>query len=107
MTLLFNSNILPNSSAEELWWRILITCIATIVINLPFGYWRGGLKKLSFWWFVAIHAPVPAVILVRKFHLLELSWLLAPFLLGSYFIGQFMGRKIYDRKPYNKRKKSI
>jgi hypothetical protein len=81
-------------------WRLFYTCVATIIINLPFGYLRGGLRKLSFWWFVAIHAPVPLVIIVRKFHDLELTWLLAPFLLGSFFAGQFLGRKIYEWKPF-------
>lgn len=79
-------------------WRLFYTCVATIIINLPFGYIRGGLRKLSFWWFVAIHAPVPLVIIIRKFHDLELTWTLAPFLLGSFFIGQFLGRKTYELK---------
>lgn len=83
-------------------WRLAYTCIATILINLPFGYLRGGLRKLSFWWFVAIHAPVPLVIMIRKFHSLELTWTLAPFLLGSFFIGQYLGRKIYTVWPCKK-----
>jgi hypothetical protein len=86
-------------------WRITYTCIATIIINLPFGYLRGGLRKLSFWWFAAIHAPVPMVILIRKFHDLSLTWSLAPFLLGSFFLGQFAGRKIYSLKPWKKPEK--
>jgi hypothetical protein len=81
-------------------WRLAYTCIATIIVNLPFGYWRGKLRKFSFWWFAAIHAPVPLVIMIRKFHDLELSWILAPYLLGSFFIGQFLGRKIYKRWPW-------
>lgn len=104
MNILLHINLLPDATTEELWWRILITCLATIIVNLPFGYWRGGLRKLSFWWFVAIHAPVPAVVYIRKFHKLELSWELAPFLLGSYFIGQFVGRKLYQWKPYKQKK---
>lgn len=83
-------------------WRLFYTCVATFIINLPFGYIRGGFRKLSFWWFVAIHASVPLVILIRKFHDLELTWILAPFLLGSFFLGQFAGRKIYGWKPYRK-----
>lgn len=102
MNILLKIDLLPGASTDELWWRVLITCLATILINLPFGYWRGGLKKLSFWWFLAIHAPVPMVIQIRKFHDLSLSWELAPFLLGSYFIGQFLGRKIYGWKSYKK-----
>ncbi len=84
-------------------WRVAYTCIATLIINLPFGYVRGGFRKLSFWWFVAIHAPVPLVIIIRKFHDLKLTWGLAPFLLGSFFLGQFLGRKIYKLKPYRKK----
>ena len=85
-------------------WRVTYTCIATFIINLPFGYIRGGFRKLSFWWFVAIHAPVPLVIIIRKFHDLSLTWTLAPFLVGSFFLGQFVGRKIYAKWPYKRKK---
>lgn len=84
-------------------WRIFYTCLATILVNLPFGYLRGGFQKLSLCWFLAIHVPVPLVILIRQFHGLDLSWLLAPFLLGSFFTGQFLGRKIWIIWPYRKR----
>lgn len=96
--ILFFSNML------SLEWRIFYTCLATVIINLPFGYLRGGLQKLSFCWFIAIHAPVPLVILIRKFHDLELSWSLAPFLLGSFFIGQFLGKKLWLLWPLQKKK---
>lgn len=102
MNTILEINILTDSITNELCWRILITCIATIIVNLPFGYWRGGLKKLSFWWFFAIHLPVPAVILIRKFHELDLTWSLVPFLFGSFFLGQFLGKKIFLLKPYKK-----
>jgi hypothetical protein len=75
-------------------WRVLFTCLVTFIINLPFGYWRGGFRKLSFWWFVAIHAPVPLIIIIRKYFGLNLTWQLAPFLLGSFFLGQYFGRKL-------------
>ncbi|WP_319230640.1 hypothetical protein [Draconibacterium orientale] len=84
-------------------WYLFYTCLATFVVNLPFGYLRGGFRKLSFWWFVAIHAPVPLIILIRKFFDIQLSWSLAPFLFGSFFLGQFVGRKIYGLKPWRKK----
>lgn len=102
MILLDKLQLMEGAAAEELWWRVLITCLATFIVNLPFGYLRGGFRKLSIWWFVAIHAPVPLVILIRKFHDLELTWSLAPFLLGSFFLGQFAGRKLYVFIPYRK-----
>jgi hypothetical protein len=97
---LFFTNLL------SLEWRIFYTCLATIIVNLPFGYLRGGLQKLSVCWFLAIHAPVPLVILIRQFHGLELSWSLAPFLLGSFFIGQFLGRKFWTALPLHRKKYS-
>jgi len=73
---------------------VLYTCISIFLINLPFGYFRAGYKKLSFMWFLFIHLPVPFVIYIRHFFGVELSWGLAPFLFGSYFLGQFLGRII-------------
>ena len=84
-------------------WHLFYTCLATFVVNLPFGYLRGGFRKLSFWWFVAIHAPVPLIILIRKFFDIQLSWGLAPFLFGSFFLGQFVGRKIYGLRPWRRK----
>lgn len=105
MILLDKIQLLEGATPDELWWRVLITCLATLLVNLPFGYIRGSMRKFSFWWFVAIHAPVPMVILIRKFHDLSLTWSLAPFLLGSFFIGQFLGRKMYSRLPFKKTNK--
>jgi hypothetical protein len=98
----FNFYTLFFSDMLTLEWRIFYTCLATIIINLPFGYLRGGLQKFSPCWFIAIHAPVPLVILIREFHKLELTWSLAPFLLGSYFIGQFLGKKLWKAIPFRK-----
>ena len=103
MILLYKIELLEGVAQNELWWRVLITCVATYAVNLPFGYLRGGFRKLSFWWFVAIHAPVPLIVFIRKFHDLQLTWGLAPFLLGSFFLGQFVGRKIYLALPYGKK----
>ncbi len=82
--------------------HLFLACLATFFINLPFGYFRGGFKKLSLMWFLMIHLPVPFVVAVRRFEHLHLTWVLAPFLVGSFFLGQFVGRKIYSWKPYRK-----
>lgn len=97
------SDILLLGNTTSLAWRVAFTCVATFIINLPFGYLRGSFRKLSFWWFFFIHLPVPLIILIRKFFGLHLTWGLAPFLLGSFFLGQFIGRKIYSRYPMRKK----
>jgi len=74
-----------------------IAFAVTFAINLPFGYWRGGLKKFSPAWFVAIHAPVPMVILLRYFLGLQFRWAALPFFVAAYFGGQFVGNRLRNR----------
>ncbi len=87
---------------SNLIWHVTLACIITFFINLPFGYFRGSFKKLSFKWFLMIHLPVPFVVLVRHINHLHLTWGLAPFLVGSFFLGQWIGRKIYKKYPFRK-----
>lgn len=68
--------------------------VGTVVVNLPFGYWRDGLRKLSPAWFVAVHAPVPAVIVLRRVGEVGLSWTTLPVLVGAYFAGQALGARV-------------
>ncbi len=73
---------------------ILSVCIAIFIVNLPCGYIRAGYRKLSFWWFFFIHLPVPFVIYIRHFFGVDLTWTLAPFLFGSFFLGQYLGKRL-------------
>jgi hypothetical protein len=74
--------------------RLWVAAIAVFVINLPFGFWRAGVKKFSFPWFLAVHAPVPMVIAVRL--IAGLGWHLVtfPVLVGAFFAGQIVGGKL-------------
>lgn len=72
--------------------------VAIILLNIPFGYWRQGTKKFSFYWFLYIHLPVPVVILMRHIFHVSLSFATAPLLFGSYFFGQYIGKKIRMRR---------
>ncbi len=65
-----------------------------ILLNVPFGYLRHGTKKFSFYWFLYIHLPVPFIFLIRSALGVELSFVTAPLLFVSYFLGQFLGKKI-------------
>ncbi len=60
-------------------------------LNLPFGYWRETTRKLSLAWVLAIHLPVPLVVLLR--YVTGLGWELYtyPFLLAAFFLGQYAG----------------
>jgi hypothetical protein len=81
--------------------RLDLLALATALIflmNLPFGYWRAGLKRLSAGWFVAIHAPVPLVVALRWELGLPFRWSTLPLLVAAYFAGQFLGSRLRSRR---------
>lgn len=70
---------------------LLLASLVTYLINLPFGYWRAGQRKLSFKWFLFIHLPVPLVIAIRYLFGLGFEWITYPFLVAAFFTGQATG----------------
>lgn len=76
----------------------IIVPLLVILINIPFGYWRAKVKKFSFQWFVAVHLPVPLIILLRIYSHMGFYWTTYPLMVGAYFAGQFSGGKFYNRR---------
>jgi hypothetical protein len=76
---------------------IWLVALAVFAVNVPFGFWRAGLRKLSMPWFVAVHAPVPLVVLMRYAAGLGLGLSTFPVLVGAFFAGQFVGGKLRSR----------
>ncbi len=91
----------------ELAVRIAIVAILVFLLNIPFGIWRGRLKKLTFKWFLAIHLPIPAVVALRYWFDLGFAWYTYPFLLVAFFLGQLLGKKIYQRNNPEPIKKEV
>ncbi len=84
----------------------IIGLIVTFIVNIPFGFWRAHAKRTGnrIEWILAVHLPVPLVILMR--YLAGLSWNLegAPLILIfvlAYFLGQRTGGKLYARAVEN------
>jgi len=74
--------------------------IITFLVNIPFGFWRAHAKRTGnkLEWALAVHLPVPLVVLLR--YLAGLSWNAsgAPMILVfvlAYFLGQRTGGKLY------------
>lgn len=61
----------------------------TVVINMPFGYFRKRAKKFSFKWFLFIHIPIPFVFLARVLSHLDFRYI--PIFLFAAVIGQLWG----------------
>jgi len=76
---------------------LALVAVSTVVINVPFGYWRAGVKKFSPSWYIAVHAAVPIVITMRL--LAGIHWRVTTigFLVSCYFLGQFLGTRLRHR----------
>ena len=75
-------------------YTVWVVALAVVVLNLPFGFWRAGVRKFSLPWFLAIHLPVPLIVGVRLAS--GLGWQLSTFpaLVGAFLAGQFLGGRL-------------
>jgi hypothetical protein len=73
--------------------KISIVAFVILLLNTPFGFWRSKVPKLSKQWFLAIHIPVPFVILIRIYSEIGFELYTYPILVGAFFLGQFLGGK--------------
>jgi len=77
--------------------KILLVAILIVLLNIPFGYWRANVRKFSFQWVLAVHVPVPFVIALRFLFDIGFALYTYPVLVGAFFIGQLLGKLIYDK----------
>jgi hypothetical protein len=72
-------------------WTVAAVVFA---LNVPFGYWRARTRKFSPAWFLAIHLPIPLIVLLRVYSGLGFELSTFPLMLAAYFIGQFLGARL-------------
>ena len=86
--------------------KLLLVVLFAVVVNLPLGYWREGLKKFSLTWLFAIHASIPVVIAFRYAIDLPYSkapiYVTAPVIIGSAVAGQIIGSRFRRRRSLNR-----
>lgn len=85
---------------------IILFGLFEFLLNIPFGAWRSGTKKFSFAWLLAIHTPVPIIVIGRMISGMHYEWKTLPFYLLCYGLGQYFGGKtgnyLRDRKGLTK-----
>ncbi len=69
--------------------------LVALALNLPFGAWRSATRRFSKLWFLAVHLPVPVVLLARV--ATDLSARLIPVLVVAAVAGQVLGSWGYTR----------
>lgn len=77
---------------------IFLVALAILVINLPFGYWRAGVRKFSPAWFAAVHLPVPLAVGLRYAVGLPFRLATLPVFVAAFFGGQFLGARLRARR---------
>jgi len=58
-------------------------------------------RKYSLQWILAIHLPVPAIIILRLFSGIGFELYTYPILIAAFFTGQLLGSKLYLRRKEN------
>lgn len=78
--------------------KLLLVLLFALIVNLPFGYWRQGLRKFSIPWWLAIHLPIPFIIAFRIWMKVPLPWYgTVPLVIGSAVVGQAIGGRFRKR----------
>jgi hypothetical protein len=81
---------------------LFFVALSIFVFNIPFGYWRANVIKYSFQWALAIHIPVPFIILLRIYSNIGFQLYTYPILVGAFFLGQISGKYLFtERKKIN------
>ena len=75
--------------------NIALVTIAIFLFNIPFGYWRTNVKKMSLQWILAIHIPIPFIILLRITTNIGFASYTYPIFIAAFFLGQFSGTTIF------------
>ena len=83
-------------------YGLFVALSITLMVNIPFGYWRAYAKRnrRRFEWFLSVHAPVPLIAVLRKWSGVSLSIehiAVTALFVVMYFIGQRLGGKIHVR----------
>ena len=86
--------------------RLLLIALIVFLFNIPFGYWRTNVKKFSLQWVLAIHIPVPFVILLRIYGDIGFELYTYPIIVGVFFLGQYGGKRIFQYLK-NKNKEAL
>jgi hypothetical protein len=76
--------------------NIILLTFFVFLINIPFGYWRANVRRFSIQFILAIHLPIPFIILFRVLSGSSFKPMTFLFTVPAFFFGQILGSKIYS-----------
>jgi hypothetical protein len=74
---------------------IAILALVAVALNVPFGAYRVTTRRLSARWFLAVHLPIPFLLLLRVSA--GYSYRIIPLLAVASVLGQLLGSWAYLR----------
>jgi hypothetical protein len=75
--------------------NLSILVLIAVALNVPFGAYRATTERLSVRWFLAIHLPIPFIILLRLGS--GYTYRVIPLMIAASVAGQFLGSWAYAR----------
>jgi hypothetical protein len=91
----FMSGYVPAFAPKVPWALVSLISGAAILLNIPLGYVREGLRKFSLGWFVCVHLSVPFIAWLRLSNHVS-AWGI-PVFVACAVLGQIAGGKIRRR----------
>ncbi len=76
--------------------KLFLLALLIFFFNIPFGYWRANVKKFSLQWALAIHLPIPFIILIRIVSNVGFGIESYVFFVSAFFFGQLSGKKLFE-----------
>jgi len=77
--------------------NLTVISVIVFIMNIPFGYWRSNVTKFSVQWFLAVHIPIPFIVILRIYSNIGFGWYTYPVVVGSFFLGQRYGSYLRSR----------
>jgi len=84
------------ASAQALPVKMLAIGVTGALANLPCGAWRVHTRKFSPGWFLAVHATIPFIAILRKAVVMP-RWAIA-LTVAAAVVGQFAGARLERRR---------
>jgi len=75
--------------------NISILVLIAVALNVPFGAWRATTERLSARWLLAVHLPIPFILLLRLSS--GYTYRVIPLLVAGAVTGQLLGSWAHRR----------
>ncbi|GIM14668.1 hypothetical protein Vretimale_17615 [Volvox reticuliferus] len=85
--------------------KLFAVAMTTAALNVPCGMWREHTEKFSSQWFVAVHATIPFIAMLRKAVIMPKYAIL--FTICAAIAGQAMGAKLERRRLMSRAKSEL